>query len=431
VRLLIRNGRVIDPSSGIDETLDVLIADGKIVSVEPRIEDADAHLIDASRLVVAPGFIDMHTHVREPGHEKKEDISSASRAAAKGGFTTICAMPNTNPVNDSRRVTEYIIAESRKRAIISILPIAAITKGLAGEELTDMADLAASGAIAFSDDGRGVQNSRIMKQALDRAKRLNTLIIDHCEDSNLSQGGVMNEGPTSFLLGFPGIPAVAEDIMVSRDIILAGSAGARVHIAHLSTRGAVDLVREAKRRKIQVTAEVTPHHLVLSDTALEKHDPNLKVNPPVRGAEDVKALQEAIKDGVVDAFATDHAPHSPEQKEVGFAQAPFGIDGLETAVSLLLDRLVSRQVIPLMRLVEMFSTRPAQILGLRGKGRISPGADADLTILNLHQEVTVDVRSLVSKSRNNPFDGWRLKGAPQMTIRGGRVVYPFDHPART
>jgi dihydroorotase len=240
----------------------------------------------------------------------------------------------------------------------------------------------------------------------------------------------MNEGQTSSRLGLPGIPAAAEDIMVSRDIILAGAAGARVHIAHLSTQGAVDLVREGKRKKIQVTAEATPHHVLLSDTALEKRDPNLKVNPPLRGADDVKALHEAIKEGVVDAFATDHAPHSREQKEVGFNQALFGIDGLETAVSLLLDGLVSRQIIPLMRLVEMFSTRPAQILGLRGKGRISAGADADLTILNLHQEVTVDVRTLVSKSRNNPFDGWKLRGVPQMTIRGGRVVHPFDYSAR-
>jgi dihydroorotase len=431
VRLLIKNGRVIDPSSGLDETLDVLIVDGKIVSVEARIESRDTPVIDASRLVVAPGFIDMHTHVREPGQEKKEDILSASRAAAKGGFTTICAMPNTNPVNDSRRVTEYIIAESRKRAVISILPIAAITKGLAGEELTDMPGLAASGAIAFSDDGRGVQNSLIMKQALDRAREIEALIIEHCEDSNLSQGGLMNEGPTSARLGFPGIPAVAEDIMVARDIILAGAAHARVHIAHLSTRGAVDLVRQAKKNEVQVTAEVTPHHVVLSDTALEKPDPNLKVNPPLRGAEDIMAIHKAIQDRVIDAFATDHAPHTPDQKEVGFARAPFGIDGLETAVSLLLDRLVSRRVIPLMRLVEMFSTRPAQILGLSGKGRVSPGADADLTILNLHQEVTVDARNLVSKSRNNPFDGWRLKGAPQMTIRGGRVVYPFDQTERT
>jgi dihydroorotase len=431
VRLLIKNGRVIDPFSGLDETLDVLIADGKIVSVEARIESCDAPVIDASRLVVAPGFIDMHTHVREPGQEKKEDILSASRAAAKGGFTTICAMPNTNPVNDSRRVTEYILAESRKRAVISILPIAAITKGLAGEELTDMAGLAASGAIAFSDDGRGVQDSGIMKRALDRAREMGALIIEHCEDFNLSQGGVMNEGPTSARLGFPGMPAVAEDIMVARDIILAGAASARLHIAHLSTRGAVDLLRQAKKNELQVTAEVTPHHVVLSDAALEKPDPNLKVNPPLRGAEDIKAIHKAIQDRVIDAFATDHAPHTPDQKEVGFARAPFGIDGLETAVSLLLDRLVSRQVIPLMRLVEMFSTRPAQILGLSGKGRVSPGADADLTILNLHQEVTVNTRNLVSKSRNNPFDGWRLKGAPQMTIRGGRVVYPFDHTVRT
>jgi len=430
VKLLIKNGRVIDPSSGTDETLDVLLADGKIILVESRIEAASTPVIDASRLVVAPGFIDMHTHIREPGHEKKEDISSASRAAAKGGFTTICAMPNTNPVNDSRRVTEYIVAESRKRSIINILPIAAITKGLAGEELTDMADLVAAGAVAFSDNGRGVQNSRVMKQAMERAKKLNALIIVHCEDSKLSEGGVMNEGQTSSRLGLPGIPAAAEDIMVSRDIILAGAAGARVHIAHLSTQGAVDLVREGKRKKIQVTAEATPHHVLLSDTALEKRDPNLKVNPPLRGADDVKALHEAIKEGVVDAFATDHAPHSREQKEVGFNQALFGIDGLETAVSLLLDGLVSRQIIPLMRLVEMFSTRPAQILGLRGKGRISAGADADLTILNLHQEVTVDVRTLVSKSRNNPFDGWKLRGVPQMTIRGGRVVHPFDYSAR-
>jgi len=428
---LIKNGRVIEPFSGVDETLDILIDGGKIVRVEPRIEDAGASVIDASRLVVAPGFIDMHTHVREPGQEKKEDITSASRAAAKGGFTTICAMPNTNPVNDSRRITQYIIAESRKRAVVNILPVAAITKGLAGVELSDMADLAAAGAIAFSDDGKGVQDSRLMKQALERARSLNALIIEHCEDSSLSRGGQMNEGPMSIRLGLPGIPAVAEDVMVARDIILAGAAGARIHIAHLSTRGGVDLVRQAKNRNIKVTAEATPHHLILSDEALAKRDPNLKVNPPLRGSEDVQSLREAVRDGVVDVFATDHAPHSQDQKEAGFAQAPFGINGLETAVSLLLDRLVARNLIPLMRLVEMCSTRPAQILGLKSKGRISPGADADLTLLNLHQDVTVDVRNFASKSRNNPFDGWKLKGAPQMTIRGGRVVYPFDFSPET
>jgi dihydroorotase len=427
VKLLIKNGRVIDPSAGTDETLDVLIDDGKIQAVEASIQAAGVPTIDASRLVVAPGFIDMHTHIREPGQEKKEDIASASRAAAKGGFTTICAMPNTHPVNDSRRVTEYLITEARKRAIVNILPIAAITKGLAGEELADLADLADAGAVAFSDDGRCIQNNRIMRQALEKAAEMNVLLIDHCEDFSLSLGGVMNEGPTSVRLGLPGIPAAAEDIMVARDIILAGAAGSRIHIAHLSTRGAVDLVREAKRKRIRVTAEATPHHVVLTDTALEKPDPNLKVNPPVRGAGDVEALREAVIQGVVDVFATDHAPHLPEQKEAGFLQAPFGINGLETAVSLLLDRFVLPQLMSLGRLVEMFSSRPAQILGLRRKGRIAPGADADLTILNLHQEVTVDVRKMASKSRNNPFDGWKLRGGPHMTIRAGRVVYPFDH----
>jgi pyrimidine operon attenuation protein/uracil phosphoribosyltransferase len=272
LKLLIRNGRVIDPSSGTDETQDVLIVDGKIASVEARIEGEGMPVVDASRLVVAPGFIDMHAHVREPGQEKKEDIGSASRAAAKGGFTTICAMPNTNPVNDSRRVTEYIIAESRKRAIVSILPIAAITRGLAGEELTDMAGLSASGAVGFSDDGRGVQNSRIMSQALEQARRLEALVIDHCEDSYLSQGGLMHEGPTSRRLGLPGIPAVAEDVMVSRDIILAGATGACLHIAHLSTRGALDLVREAKRKRSRSRPR-SPAPSLLADTALKDLDP--------------------------------------------------------------------------------------------------------------------------------------------------------------
>jgi dihydroorotase len=426
VRLLIKNGRVIDPFSRTDETLDILIDRGKILALGPRIEEAGIPAIDASRLVVAPGFIDMHTHVREPGQEEKEDIVTASRSAAKGGFTTICAMPNTNPVNDTRAVTEYIVAEARKRAIVSIRPIAAITKSLAGNELTDMAGLMAAGAIAFSDDGRGLQDNRIMKQALEMAKSLDTLIIDHCEDDGLSGGGVMNEGPLSSRMGLRGIPAAAEDVMVSRDIILAEAVSTGVHIAHLSTRGSVELVRRAKERKVQVTAEVTPHHLVLTDAALESRDPNLKVNPPLRDRSDAEALQKAVGEGVIDVFATDHAPHTPEQKALGFDKAPFGIAGLETAVSVLLDSLVRKRIISLIRLVEMLSTRPAQILGLSGKGRISPGADADLTILNLHQEVDVDVRTFVSKSRNNPFHGWKLKGAPQMTIVGGKVVFPFS-----
>ena len=424
MRLLIKNGRVIDPSSRTDETLDILIDKGKIVEVKPKIEADDAQVVDASRLVVAPGFIDMHAHLREPGQEDKEDIDTASLAAAKGGFTSICAMPNTQPVNDNRGVTEYILSEAKKRALVNIFPIAAITKNLEGEELTDMADLVSAGARAFSDDGKCIQNSQVMRRALEYSNFLQTVIIDHCEDFNLSQEGLMHEGFSSHLFGLKGIPSSAEDIMVARDIILTEAARSRIHIAHLSTRGAVYLVREAKRRKIRVTAEATPHHLILVDSALENYSTNLKVNPPLRGQDDVRALVEAIQEGVVDVLATDHAPHTAEEKAVEFDRAPFGIDGLETAVSLLLDRLVNKNIVPLSRFIEMISSKPAQILGLKDKGRLAAGADADLTILNLHKEIVVDVQEFCSKSRNNPFHGWKLKGAPVMTIVAGRVVYP-------
>jgi dihydroorotase len=346
-------------------------------------------------------------------------------AAAKGGFTSICCMPNTNPVNDSRGVTEYILSEAKKTAVVNVFPIAAITKGLKGEELVDMADLIGAGAVAFSDDGRPVQNSLIMRRALEYSHFLNALIIDHCEDKSLSEEGVMHEGYYSYLLGLKGIPASAEEIMVNRDLILAEKAGARIHIAHLSVGGAIRSVAEAKERKVRVTAEATPHHLVLTDAALESYDPNLKVNPPLRTKEDVQALIEAAKTGVVDVLATDHAPHTPEEKDVEFDKAPFGIDGLETAVSIILDRLVNKNVISLSRFIEMSSTAPARILGLASKGRVATGADADLTILNLHKDVVVDVGHFRSKSRNNPFANWKLKGTPVMTIVGGKIVYPF------
>jgi len=425
VKLLIKNGRVVDPSSGTDETLDILIEKGKIVEVSSKIDSDAPRIIDASRLVVAPGFIDMHVHLREPGYEDKETIASGSMAAAKGGFTSICCMPNTNPVNDSRGVTEYILSEAKKTAVVNVFPIAAITKGLKGEELVDMADLIGAGAVAFSDDGRPVQNSLIMRRALEYSQFLNALIIDHCEDKSLSEEGVMHEGYYSYLLGLKGIPASAEEIMVNRDLILAEKAGARIHIAHLSVGGAIRSVAEAKERKVRVTAEATPHHLVLTDAALESYDPNLKVNPPLRTKEDVQALIEAAKTGVVDVLATDHAPHTPEEKDVEFDKAPFGIDGLETAVSIILDRLVNKNVISLSRFIEMSSTAPARILGLASKGRVATGADADLTILNLHKEVVVDVGHFRSKSRNNPFANWKLKGTPVMTIVGGKIVYPF------
>ncbi len=422
MRLLIKNGRVIDPSSGTDDTLDILLEKGKIVEVKARIENKEAKIIDASRLVVAPGFIDMHVHLRDPGQEEKETLATGSRAAAKGGFTSIACMPNTNPVNDNRGVTEYILSEAKKRAVVNVFPVAAITKGLRGEELTDMADLEEAGAVAFSDDGHPVGNSQTMRRALEYSKLLNTLIIDHCEDRSLSGEGVMNEGYYSYLFGLRGIPDSSEEIMVARDILLAQKAEARIHIAHLSVKGAVDLVKEAKKKKVKVTAEVTPHHLFLTDACLETYDTNLKVNPPLRSKEDTQALIQAIKEGVVDVFATDHAPHTADEKDVEFDIAPFGICGLETAVSLLLDKLVNKNVISLQRFIQMSSTTPALLLGLENKGKICPGADADLTILNLHKEIVVDVKAFKSKSRNNPFHGWKLRGAAVMTIVGGKIV---------
>jgi len=423
VSLLIKNGRVIDPSSRTDETLDILIENGKIKAISPRIDLKEAEIIDASRLVVAPGFIDMHVHLREPGEEHKEDIATGSLAAARGGFTSICCMPNTRPPNDNSGITEYIIAEARKRAVVNIYPVAAITRGLAGEELTDMADLSQAGAIAFSDDGQPVANSLVMRRALEYSLLLDKLIIDHCEDKNLSMGGVMHEGEISLRLGLSGMPAAAEEIMVARDIILAQLTRARLHVAHLSTKGGIELVRLAKKKGIPVTAEVTPHHLILSDENLVNYNPNFKVNPPLRSAEHRQALLEGLKDGTIDVIATDHAPHTPEEKDVEFDLAPFGLIGLETAVSLMLDRFVHKNIISLERLIDLMSCRPAQLLGLKNKGRIAPGADADLTILNLRQEVVMDVERFASKSRNCPFHGWKLKGAVAFTIVGGKIVY--------
>jgi len=426
VSLLIKNGRVIDPSSGTDDTLDLLIEKGKIVEIKSKIEAKGVKVIDASRLMVAPGFIDMHVHLREPGHEDKETIATGALAAAKGGFTSIACMPNTDPVNDNRGLTEYILSEAKKKAVVNIFPIASITKGQRGQELTDMADLVDGGAIAFSDDGCSVENSQIMRRALEYSKLLNTLIIEHCEDKNLSSEGVMHEGYYSYLFGLKGIPSSSEETMVARDTILAERAEAKIHIAHLSVKGAVDIVRKAKEKKINITTEVTPHHLFLTDSYLKSYDTSLKVNPPLRSKEDVQALIQAIREGVVDVFATDHAPHTPDEKDVEFNRAPFGINGLETAVSLFLDRLVNKNIISLKKFIKMISTTPALILGLESKGKICVGADADLTILNLHKEIVVDLNAFKSKGRNNPFHGWKLRGAPAMTIVGGKIVYTFS-----
>lgn len=423
MRLLIKNGRVIDPASHIDETMDILIIRDKIAEIKPKIEADNAKIIDASRLVVAPGFIDMHVHLREPGQEDKETIKTGSLAAAKGGFTSIACMPNTIPVNDTRGVTEFILSEAKKSGGVNVFPVAAITRGLIGEDITDMADLRDAGAIAFSDDGHPVENSLVMKRALEYSLLCDALIIDHCEDRNLSAGGIMHEGTTSLKLGINGIPASSEEIMVARDIILAKETKAKVHIAHLSVKGAVDLIKFAKNQGIKVTAEVTPHHLFLTDASLESFDTNLKVNPPLRSGQDVEALIDAIKEGWIDVFATDHAPHTPDDKDVELDKAPFGINGLETAVALILDKLVNKNILPLEKFIAMMSTNPARILGLEDKGKLSVGSDADLTILKLQKEFVVDTSQFLSKSRNSPFHGWKLRGSPVMTIVGGKIVY--------
>lgn len=429
MKVLIKNGRVVDPAGGLDETLDLLVVDGRIKAMGPSLAADGGRVIEATRLVIVPGLIDMHVHLRQPGFEEKETIASGGRAAARGGFTTVCPMPNTNPVNDCPAVTEAILAEARRSSPVNVLPVAAVTVGSRGEELTDMAGLLKAGAVAFSDDGKPVGNSRTMRRALEEARALNSFIIDHCEDLKLAGDGVMNEGPAAERFGLKGMPAAAEAVAVARDIVLAAATGARVHIAHISTAAGVEAVREAKKRGVPVTAEATPHHLTLSEESLATHDADFKMNPPLRSKADVEALLAAVADGTVDVIATDHAPHTAAEKARGINKAPFGVVGLETAVPVVLDRLVHRRVISLGRMVELMSGNPARILGLGGKGRIAVGCDADLTFLNLAKEIVIDKNRFESKGRNTPFHGWKLRGAPVLTMVGGRVVYPFGDDA--
>lgn len=421
-KLLLKNGRVIDPSRGLDETLDILIDDeGNIAKIGANLKAAGTETLDLSRLVVAPGFIDMHVHLREPGKEEAETIQTGARAAVAGGFTAVACMPNTNPVNDNAGITEFILQKARKEAPISVYPIAAISKKQAGEELTEMGELKEAGAVAVSDDGKPVANSQLMRYALEYAKMFNLPVIDHCEDPNLFKGGAMHEGFYSTKLGLPGIPSAAEEIMVSRNILLSRLTDARVHLAHLSTAGSMDLVRRAKEGNLKVTAEVTPHHFTLTDAAVSSYDTNTKMNPPLRTAEDVAAVLEAIADGTIDAIASDHAPHHIDAKMVEYDIASFGIIGLETSVSLGLDRLVNTNRISLNRFVEMYSLNPAKILGIR-RG-VKEGWPASLTIFHPSKKITVQASKFHSKSRNTPFDGWSLRGAPMATISEGALVW--------
>jgi dihydroorotase len=424
MNLLIRNGRVLDPANGTDGVQDVLILAGRVERIGPRLAaPADTRVVDATAKVVCPGFIDIHVHLREPGFEYKETVATGTRAAAAGGFTAVCCMANTFPVNDNRSVTDYILARARIEGAVRVYAIGAVTRGLKGEELAELAELAEAGCVAFSDDGHCVMNAALYRHAMEYTLPFGVPVISHAEDHHLSRGASMNEGVVSMELGLTGTPAAAEDVMVARDLILAELTGARVHIAHLSTAGAVRLVREAKARGARVTAEVTPHHLVLTEEAVRHFDPNTKMNPPLRTKRDTEALLEGLADGTIDCIATDHAPHAPSEKEGEFDHAPAGIVGLETAVPVLLDRLVRPGALSLATLVSRLTADPARLLGLDG-GSLSPGAPGDVTILDLERELTVTPGRFQSRSRNTPFGGWTLRGAPVMTVVGGAVVMP-------
>jgi dihydroorotase len=422
VKLLLKNGRLIDPAQGIDGKLDLLLERGKIARVGKGIKAGGAKVLDLSGMVVCPGFIDMHVHLREPGQEWKENIESGSRSAAAGGFTAVACMPNTDPVNDSRSITEFILKQAKAYGAVNVYPIGCVTKGMEGKQLAEMGDMMDAGACAFSDDGKPVHSSQMMRKALEYSQIFDVPIIDHCEDCALVDGGVMHEGEYSTRLGLKGWPGAAEDNMVQRDILLAEYTGGHVHIAHLSTARSLGFVKVAKRRKLRVSCEVTPHHLTLTDEAISTYDTDTKMNPPLRSSKDLKALLRGLADGTVDAIATDHAPHLPDEKCVEFAKAPFGVIGLETAVPVCLDRLVHKKVIGLPRLVELFTTGPARVLRL-DKGTLAEGADADVTVLDLDRLTTITPESFQSKSRNTPFKEWTLRGTAVMTVVGGRVVH--------
>ena len=420
--LLIKNGRVIDPSSGADDHLDILVDEGKIVEIcqGGKKEDGVTQIIDAQDKVVVPGLIDMHVHLREPGHEYKETIRTGCQAAASGGFTSIACMPNTNPVNDNQSVTEYIMDKARREGCVHVFPIGAITRGLQGECLTEMGELSSAGVVAVSDDGRSVKNSELMRRGMEYARNFNLLVICHCEDLDLVADGMMNEGFTSTRLGLKRIPSAAEEVVVARDILLAELTGCRVHIAHVSTEGSVRIIREAKLRGVKVTAETAPHYFSLSEEVLESFDTNLKVNPPLRSAKDVVAIKEGLKDGTLDVIATDHAPHTSLEKDVEFDYALPGMVGLETAVPLALQ-LVKEKVLSLQEMVAKFTASPAKILGV-SKGTLNQGADADITIMDLSLKKKVDVTQFKSKSRNSPFHGWELEGEAVCTLVNGEIV---------
>lgn len=424
MKLLIANGYVIDPAQQVNAGKNLLIEDDRVVGLLDRSEPMpeDAQLFDATGLVVAPGFIDLHVHLREPGQEYKETIASGAAAAVAGGWTSVCAMPNTDPVNDSAAVTRFIIEQGQAAQLANVFPIGAITKASNGKELAEIGEMKRAGIVAVSDDGRPVPTASMMRRALEYAQSFDLTVVDHCQDPSLSSGGVMHEGRWSLILGLRGMPAAAEDVDAVRDCVLAKLTGGRVHLAHVSTRGAVAAVRQAKQEGLPVTCEVTPHHWTLSDEAVAGYDTNTKMSPPLRSQDHIDAILDGMSDGTIDAIATDHAPHHIDEKSLEFDQAPFGIVGLETAIGLAFD-LVHRGVLGLERVVEMCSTNPARIFGLTERGSLGNNYFADVTILDPQFQWTFDVRNSKSKSQNTPFNGRAMQGAAVATIVGGRLVY--------
>jgi dihydroorotase len=422
-KLVIRNGRVIDPASNLDAICDVFCVNGYIATIGEKLYATGAEEFDATGLIVAPGFIDMHVHLREPGFEHAETIESGARAAAAGGFTSICCMPNTAPVNDSPTVTSYIVDRAKRDAIVNVFPIGAITKNSEGEELAAIGSMKQAGIVAISDDGRPVMNARVMRRAMEYAKGFDIPVINHCEDLHLSAGGDMHEGAVSVRLGLRAIPAASEDVMVARDLLLAELTGARYHVAHISSQRSVNMVEFAKARGLSVTSEATPHHFTLADTDMPPYDSNYKMKPPLRSECDAGAVTRGLVSGAIDAIATDHAPHSGNDKMQEFEKCPFGIIGLETAVGLALERLVHSGRISLNKMVELFTTGPARVLHFQGRGRLLSGGPADLTIFDTERLWTYDVNRSFSKSRNSPFDGHSFRGGPVATIVNGEFAW--------
>lgn len=422
MKLLIKNGRILDPSSMLDEVQDLLVEDGFVVKVEKDIEITADETIDASGFFVMPGLIDLHVHLREPGFEHKETIKSGTLAAARGGFTTICPMPNTKPVTDNAEVVKYVLDKTLKDGVVNVLPVGAVTLGQSGKELADITAMAKSGAVAISEDGKSVMNLSLYKEAMISAVKNNIVVMAHCEDHDLVQGGVINAGEKATQLNIKGISNEVEDRIVERDILLAEETGAKLHLCHCSTKGSVLLTKEAKNKKISVTAEVCPHHFVLTDADIVDANSNYKMNPPLRTKEDVLALKEGLRDGIIDVISTDHAPHHADEKAQSIVDAPFGIVGLETAVALTITELVDTGYLTPLEMAEKMSANPAKILGI-DKGSLKPGKVADITIIDPNASYKIDVNTFLSKGKNTPFHGRPVKGKVMVTIVNGKIVF--------